>query len=322
MRLISLALVCAILSSTSVGAQQPPRASARRPVRQASAAPMTNQDVLALVGADLSDEVILAKMSTAQATAFDTSAEALVKLKKAGVSERVIMAMLGIDRPHDAPSGRPSSAERTSRPAESRQPSTPAAVSVSVAPPDTTSIEGREAGIYAKGKEGFTPLEPTVFSGGKTKGVIPNILTMGLKKAKWTAVVRSPQAGRRIPAARPEFLFYFERAGSGLGNTGMMGALLGASSPNEFVLARMTKKKDERQLIVGEFGTLGASTGTRSRDTVDVAVERLAAGVYRVVPREPLAPGEYCFFYAAGATAFYSAGTGKLFDFGVDPPAP
>jgi hypothetical protein len=28
--------------------------------------------------------------------------------------------------------------------------------------------------------------------------------------------------------------------------------------------------------------------------------------------------GEYCFFYAAGASTMMAAGSGKLFDFGVD----
>jgi hypothetical protein len=52
---------------------------------------------------------------------------------------------------------------------------------------------------------------------------------------------------------------------------------------------------------------------------VPLTIERLEAGVYRVVPKEPLAAGEYCFFYAAGASSFAASGTGKLFDFGVDP---
>jgi hypothetical protein len=117
----------------------------------------------------------------------------------------------------------------------------------------------------------------------------------------------------------PEFYFYFETRGSGLSHSGgPMGSLMGASSPNEFVLARMTGKETERELIVGQFGVFGASSGTRSEDTIELAIERLAPGIYRVAPRAPLEAGEYCFFYAAGASMFAAAGTGKLFDFGVD----
>ena len=35
--------------------------------------------------------------------------------------------------------------------------------------------------------------------------------------------------------------------------------LTSATSPNEFILARLDAKKNERELIIGEWGTLGAS---------------------------------------------------------------
>jgi len=79
----------------------------------------------------------------------------------------------------------------------------------------------------------------------------------------------------------------------------------------------MSGSKNERSLIVGEFGALGSSTGTRSQDTVTLRVEKVEGGVYKVTPEVPLTEGEYCFFYAAGASAFVAAGSGKLFDFGV-----
>jgi hypothetical protein len=82
----------------------------------------------------------------------------------------------------------------------------------------------------------------------------------------------------------------------------------------------MVRKRDERELIVGQFGAFSASTGTRSEDTIPLRVERLAPGAYRVTPGEELGPGEFCFFYAAGASMLGSGAVGKLFDFGVDPP--
>ena len=60
---------------------------------QLAAAPkspkMTNDDVIALVQAGLSDGVVIEKIRTS-ATQFDTSTEALVRLKKAGVADGVI----------------------------------------------------------------------------------------------------------------------------------------------------------------------------------------------------------------------------------------
>ncbi len=73
----------------------------------------------------------------------------------------------------------------------------------------------------------------------------------------------------------------------------------------------------ERELVVGEFGALGASTGTRSKDVIDIAFQKVGPGIYKVVPNKPLAPGEYCFFYAGTNMAMGATG-GKLFDFGID----
>jgi hypothetical protein len=82
----------------------------------------------------------------------------------------------------------------------------------------------------------------------------------------------------------------------------------------------MEKKVDSRELIVGEFGTFSASSGTRGKDTVEIGIERLAPGIYRVTPTTSLLPGEYCFFYGGGGATLGVGGgaTGKLFDFGVD----
>src|SRR5205823_1180032 len=102
-------------------------------------------------------------------------------------------------------------------------------------------------------KGNLVPLEPTVFTGTKTGGVFTSAITGGLKKAQWKAVVRSARALQRATAS-PAFYFYFEREGAGLNNSGLIGALMfGASSPNEFVLARMTPAANERELVVGEF---------------------------------------------------------------------
>ena len=73
---------------------------------------------------------------------------------------------------------------------------------------------------------------------------------------------------------------------------------------------------------MGEFGAFGGSSGTRSQDTIDIAIERLSGGIYRVKAAAPLEPGEYCFFYAGGVSTLGlgTAGGGKLFDFGIYAP--
>ena len=266
--------------------------------RQAQSVAITNQDVVTLVKNKFSDDLIIAQISSAKSKSFDLTTAGLIALKIAGVSERVLAVMMGAADP-----GKPG-------PAPSTQP--PPMTQVALTAPPTTSVSGREAGIYLEEGKELVQLEPTVFSGGKTGGVLKSAFTYGLAKANWKAVVRSPRAGLRVYDGLPVFYFYFERSGAGLS-----GSFFGATSPNEFVLAKMKVSKSDRELVVGQFGALGASTGTRSEDTVPLHIEKIQPGVYKVSPEEALIEGEYCFFYAAGASGFMTSGSGKLFDFGV-----
>lgn len=308
------------LSTVAQSTAQPPRPQQSKPKPSSTQRPpaqnpdgMTNAEVVQLVKAGFGEDLIVGRIRQSPIKSFDVSTAALVNLKTAGVSERIIATMLGLPETSQAPQTGGSSPYPTKTPAQ------PATQAISLAPPATKSVEGRDAGIYIESSQRVVQLEPTVFTGAKTGGVFTSSLTMGIKKVKWKAVVRSPGAVQRVQTTTPEFYFYFETTSSGLSNTGGLSTMLGASSPNEFVLARMTKKSNERELIVGEFGAFGASSGTRSQDTIELLIEKLGAGTYRVVPKYPLGPGEYCFFYAAGASSFAASGTGKLFDFGVDP---
>ena len=248
---------------------------------------MTNQQVIDLVKNGFSDALVVELIQSSKNKRFDLTSASLIALKQAGVSERVLSAMLGV----------PAAA--------------PQADATGVPPSASNS---HSAGIYAETESGEVLLEPTVFSGGKTGGFLASALTGGLKKAQWKAVVRSPRAQLRLHSAFPVFHFRFENVSSGLGSSA---AMFNASSPNEFVLARMQANKNERTLVVGESGAFGTSSGTRSQDTVQIKVERISPGVYRVTPEVALTEGEYCFFYAAGASTFVAAGSGKLFDFGI-----
>jgi hypothetical protein len=55
---------------------------------------LTNESILSMVKAGLDESVILAKI-TATPARFDTRTEALIELKRAGVSDRVLTAMVG-----------------------------------------------------------------------------------------------------------------------------------------------------------------------------------------------------------------------------------
>lgn len=256
---------------------------------------LTNETVAKMAELKLSDSLISSKIKASNNN-FQTGIDDIMKLKAAGVSDAVIQAMVEAGAP------------RNLAPDQAK------------APDPNDPLSPHDAGVFWLPKErraqDMVPLEPTVYSGGRTAGVFAAAMTSGIAKIKMKAVVRGGRANLRMSEDKPEFWFYFEEKSHGLSNVWFWA---GASSPNEFVLARLSAKKSERELVVAEAGILGGSSGTQSKDTVEMKIERLGPGVYRVTPEGPMPPGEYCFFYGGGAAANGASG-GKLFDFGIDPP--
>jgi hypothetical protein len=294
--LVFLVACASFLAAPVDTAAQAPRKTIPARAAPAAADEITNADVVKMVKAGLGETVVIAALRGSKKTSFDLSPDGLVALKAAGVSDAIITAMLNPDAP--------SRAVTVSTPAI---PATPP-------PPDPNDpMAPHDAGIYidlGSGSPRLVALESTTFKQGKSGGWLGSAMTMGIKKMKWKAVVRSPQAVQRTRNTSQSFYFYFEKKSS---------IDAGATNPSEFLLARMKAKKDSRELIVGEAGAFGASSGTREKDTVEFLTEKLASGIFKVTPAESLTPGEYCFFMASGSSNPSQAGaTGHLFDFGVD----
>ena len=249
----------------------------------------------------LSDEVIVDKIHATDATEFDTSLEGLKGLKAAKVSDLVIRAMIN---PHLAIAGNASTAAAPEEPANAD-------------PNDPNSLHDSGIYIYAKTKDGMKMmlLEPTVYSEGKTSGVAGSMLTLGIAKVKFLAVVQRPNASVKSGDHNMAFYFYFDEPGAGLS----YGSFAGPTSPNEFALLKFTEKKDSRETVVMSSNAFGSSSGTDQKASIHFSFSRLGPGVYKVTPDAPLPPGEYCFLSSAGLgkRGPGSAGANRLFDFAV-----
>jgi len=241
---------------------------------------MTNEDVLRMAQAKLDEQVIIGKIQSSPC-AFDTSVDALLKLKSQGVSDGVVRAMIARG---DSNAG-------------------PGASSLAKNDPDDPQSP-HDPGLYvrpsnASGPRKLIHIEPAAYSASASPG---------FATVKWKAVLRDAHAQLQLDDPTPEFWFYFEDASRGLSPV-----FAGASSPNEFVLAKMQEKKTDRELMVAKVVAYHQSTGIPSEDVVQFDFTKTASGAYKVVPRQALAPGEYCLFYQ-GPTM----GTnGKMFDFGI-----
>jgi len=144
-------------------------------------------------------------------------------------------------------------------------------------------------------------------------------LTYGIKKAKMKAVIPGQHASIRTLDAQPGFYFYFEDKAAGLGKSGFGSGAV--SNPNQFALINLDVTKSSRETIIGEFGALGATTGTHEKSMVTFKSERIRAGLYKVVPNGPMTPGEYCFLVSQvsmGAFGAGAAGAAQIFDFAVN----
>jgi hypothetical protein len=298
--------------------------------------PMTVDDVIALINAGLSEDLVIAQLKQRNQT-FDLSTEQLIRLRNAKVGDAVIKVMLN-PQAATTQSGR----EETQAPAQTVVVQTPVLAGLPVAKSSgATPAQGttnnadpndpmtpHDSGIYVyttdhQGHPQMTALERAGYEGAKTGDVFASAMTHGLVKAKTRAVIPGPRAGIRVTDSPAVFYFYFDNKDAGLGKTYFgVGNL---SDPNQFALINLEVHKSNRETIVGQYGALGASSGSDEKSMIPFKTERVRSGLYKVTVAD-LKAGEYCFLASGhaivgGPMAAYGAGAAgpvDIFDFGVD----
>ena len=228
---------------------------------------LTNDSVISMKKAGLSDSLILAKIRSS-ATKFDTSTKGLVALKNAGLSDQIIEAMVS----HSGTAAAP-------------QPAAPATAAA-------TPGAARQGIAYLTGGKAVDLVVAT--------GSIE--FSTGFFDSKSELVLRGRKAPYRIADKKPVFYSTW--------------------SANDAPLVRLKpgSDHDDRNLKIssGSYAPFGGSIkyGVRSEDKVDMeAADRDARGLYKLIPKEPLKPGEYGFVLTYGMAA---GASGRVYDFGVD----
>jgi hypothetical protein len=261
---------------------------------------LTNDTIIQMVRGGLPESVVVAKIRSTQ-TRFDLRAEALLALKKAGVPDKVMEAMV-------APV-----AQTTSRPSipPSSPPSSPAAPAQPAAPPS------------AQLPPGAVVVSPSVLGALQGRGTgdpSPVYHLVGQRQIELTPVGAEVQTNSNVfSGARKQELVLPGRT-AGYRITERQPMFLSPSSPSDMPLVRLDPGSDDRNLKFGSFSNnpfVGTTSrqGVRATDRVDVEAERDASGFYRVRPRKPLEPGEYGFIRTFGMRG---ATSGSVYDFGVD----
>ena len=222
---------------------------------------LNNQSIIDLVKLGFSDEIIISKIDECINT-FDTSIKALTSLKENNVSEAIIVAMV--------------SASKTRK-------------------ENMSNIENSKEGIFyvdANGQE--QEILPSVFSGTK--------YSEGLITDKVYAIIPYSTSPNVIKEQNPKFIFYFNKSLQGSNYTAGIDNwyFKVATSPNEFVLVEMEKKKNNRKLQIGETGVFDPSvtSGVKNKKAIPFSIKKLSDSKYEIIIQKPLNVGsEYCFIY-------------------------
>lgn len=227
---------------------------------------ITNESVIQMKELGFDDSMIINKINSSNVK-FDSSIGELSKLKKAGISSTVISLIM----------------DKSKHNTKSR------------------------TGIYyttATGDEKI--IQPSVFSGSNSNAAAQKLVS-GLINSKEKAQLPGIHSNNVLKNSSPEFTFLFDPSVAEVDNMqNLQGGQAGifnwwfrtASSPNEFVLVKLTvqEKKNLREVITGKNSWITSSSGIDPKYALNFKIEEIESNKFKVIP-DSLEPGEYCFIY-------------------------
>lgn len=245
---------------------------------------LNNASIVELQKMSLGDGVVIEKIKTSKCN-FDTSMSGLKQLKEANVSSAVIQAMLASKSAAPHVSASPASGDFND----------PAA-------PHTAGVWVMEE---VGGKKKMTQLKSEVPAEISHGGFIG---PWGIGKVAQTARLTGTESETRLSARKPEFYIYFKN--------GSM-EFSGAHGPQEIALARFTvlgkeakSNANQRAVDVSSHGAYGGTSGLDRKVTRPFEATQVADEIYKLVPKDDLADGEYgfCPGIIGGQNRFFTFG--------------
>lgn len=270
----------------------PQVAAPAQPSSSAGGEVLTDDTIVSLVKAGLGPDTIVAKINASRGS-YDTSTDALIRLKQASVPDPVIAAMVN----------------------RSKSPVMANAMLDNTSP---DPMAPHSPGIYlfdGRGSGRMDRIDATVSNQTKTSNILGYALTYGLSSAKVKTVIPNPTARVQAVSTRPVFYFFFNQSNVLASLTDFStGFTASASSPNEFSLIRLEKKRDHREAVVGSVAFASVKSGISDKARIPFTYDDVAPGVFKVTPSMDLPAGEYGFVYSVNG----SNKSARIFDFSVD----
>ncbi len=316
--LLSAALVTlapVILSQTA-----PPASASRKtpPGKTTPEAPLTNNDVVRLLRANFSDEIIESKIRSSK-TRFDTSVDGLISLRAAGVSDRLLSIMINPSAPAvPSASARTTSAPRAAAPPASLPSATPESQpgsrpsntppAASTAPkagitPTDPAQPPQTFGIYLQENGDLKPLGHI-----QTKVLLSRFHTINKSPApflreKVDITIPGAHSNNRYEMPRPGFYAYFPASRD--------------VSKFRLLQAKITGQKLDQRTIANASMLFSTE---QNQDEVPCDISPTGVkDLYRITPREDLPSGEFGFVEGnTNPKATADPATIDVWDFAVD----
>lgn len=245
---------------------------------QTSADVMNNKSVVDMIKAGFSKELIISKIETSQCK-FNTNTQALIDLKKQGVPEEVITAIL------NKGSVNTSSKKLEQEPQKSNK---KAADDIPTVQLDVLNL----IHSWNKRTNARVPLERT------TAQMKTRSKALGYGGVNLVFEVPGEKSAIRLKDSLPTFIV----------NTG-------GPPPEGFVLYKLTVKKKYRQAVSANYSTIGGMKG--SEGVVSVNIKSIRNGLFELTPASALGKGEY-FFALKSASNALTTSNAEVYAFGVD----
>jgi hypothetical protein len=241
---------------------------ARKSTSSGSGTVITNARVIELSKLGLDDDIVIAKIRSGVCQ-FQLGDSDLVDLKKAGVSPKVIAAMLD--------SGATASAPRS---ASKNQGMSNLA--------GEASVGLSEPGMYVANSSGYTKILGQIVDTKRSGSLLVSDLTLHIKSSKENVQILGAHA-QTVLGSKPEFYFIPAKQESDAGvNAG------------DLILIRLEEKSDRRQFEIGAKGAWRASSGVALSHEIQLTRSEVKAGVYEIQPAVGLAKGEYGLYLSRG----------------------
>jgi hypothetical protein len=250
---------------------------------------MTNESVMKLIKAGLSEELVVNTINSSPGN-YDTSANALITLKKAGAADKVVAAMI-LKASGVTPAAAPSATAAGTA-------DVPAQISLA---PGALPSGVDSVGVYYLDKSGShwqeVPAEVVNF---KKEGALKHYASAGVLKGEMTGLVggnRSPLA-LKLPA---QFILYVPEG----------------RAPGEYQLVHLHGNADSREFRAANGGIV-RDAGGALRDVLDYTPKKIAPRIYLIEMTEEFERGEYGFLPPSEAAVGDTIPTAtKLYSFSL-----